>query len=165
MVHLETTLFGTLEFPVEEGLFQDVAAVLEGREVSFRLYIWEDLAAEDRRGEILNFLEPLPELYRRAREEMQRGYQTDAVMTYFIEDQVTYLDEARLTACFGAACREDVTAERFIGKLELRGVTIAPREGACGCTLDFSLDPALSDELLVFRFDPALALYDISHES
>lgn len=44
-------------------------------------------------------------------------------------------------------------------------MTIAPREGACGCTLDFSLDPALSDELLVFRFDLALALYDISHES
>lgn len=169
MARLETALFGVLEFPVEQGLFKDVTVVLEGREVSFRLYIWEGLATETHRREILAFLERLPELYRQSKEEIRRGCQTNAVMMYFVEDQVTYLDEGCLIDYFGVECREDVTAERFIEKLELRGVAIAPKEDTCDGTLDFSMDfsidPALSDELLVFRFDPALTLYDICHES
>ncbi len=162
---METALFGVLEFPVEQGLFKDVAVVLEGREVSFHLYIWEELATETHRQEILTFLEQLPELYRQSKEEIRRGCQTNAVMMYFVEDQVTYLGEDCLIDYFGVECRENMTAERFIERQEPRGMAIAPKEDTCSCTLDFSIDPALSDELLVFRFDPALALYDICHES
>ena len=90
MARLETALFGVLEFPVEQGLFKDVTVVLEGREVSFRLYIWEGLATETHRREILAFLEQLPELYRQSKEEIRRGCQTNAVMMYFVEDQVVF---------------------------------------------------------------------------
>ena len=89
-------------------------------------------------------------------------------MSYNPLRQLEELEEAPLLASLGVASREEATPERFIQVLELRGVTVAPRPGAeeeMDCTLDFCLDPEITDELLVFRFTPELELYDISHES
>ena len=76
--------------------------------------------------------------------------------------------------CFGVAravkmARELAEADprpRMLGSvIHNRHVTAALAEGGMDCTLDFSLDPALTDELLVFRFGQDQEIYDISHES
>ena len=133
---LDTTLFGPLRFPVKEGLFQTLPVTLEGKGLMVDLFIVEELAQPDRWEAITALLEGVPAMYRRARERMERDYAADATMEFFIR------------------------------RLELKGVTIAPlAEGGMDCTLDFSLDPALTDELLVFRFGQDQEIYDISHES
>ena len=105
-------------------------------------------------------------MYRKARERMERDYAADATMEFFIRDQLAELDEEPLLAFFGVARREEISPEAFIRRLELKGVTIAPlADGGMDCTLDFSLDPAFTDELLVFRFGQDQEIYDISHES
>lgn len=163
---LDTTLFGPLRFPVKEGLFQTLPVTLEGKGLMVDLFIVEELAQPDRWEAITALLEGVPAMYRRARERMERDYAADATMEFFIRDQLAELDGEPLLAFFGAARREEISPETFIRRLELKGITIALlADGGMDCTLDFSLDPALTDELLVFRFGQDQEIYDISHES
>ena len=123
-------------------------------------------SARESKEQITALLEGVPAMYRRARERMERDYAADATMEFFIRDQLAELDGEPLLAFFGAARLEEISPETFIRRLELKGITIALlADGGMDCTLDFSLDPALTDELLVFRFGQDQEIYDISHES
>ena len=76
------------------------------------------------------------------------------------------MDEDALTGALGVECREEVTPERFLDALEPRGITLAPtKDGGMDCTFDFSLDPAVTDQLLAIRFGQGREICDISHES
>lgn len=165
---METLLFGSLRFPVKEGLFETFPLAMEGRSQRVELFIWENLAQPKKWEAIGKLLDQLPEMYQRARKRFEAEYESNEVIRFFLRDQLEELEEAPLLASLGVASREEATPERFIQVLELRGVTVAPRPGAeeeMDCTLDFCLDPEITDELLVFRFTPELELYDISHES
>lgn len=165
---LETRLFGSLRFPVKEGLFQTFPLTIGGRSMVADLFIWEELARPERWEALAGLLDRLPEMYRKARERFEADYESNEVIRFFLRDQLQEMDEAPLLASLGVSSREEATPERFVQRLELRGVTVAPRPGAqeeMDCTLDFCLDPEITDQLLVFRFTQELELYDISHES
>ena len=132
------------------------------------LFIWEELARPERWEALAGLLDRLPEMYRKARERFEADYESNEVIRFFLRDQLQEMDEAPLLASLGVSSREEATPERFVQRLELRGVTVAPLPGAqeeMDCTLDFCLDPEITDQLLVFRFTQELELYDISHES
>lgn len=163
---LDTALFGSLRFPVKEGLFQTLPVTLEGREQMINLYIPEELARPENWDAITALLDGVPGMCRKARQRMERDSRTGEVMRLFVRDQLEELDQAPLLEAFGAARREEISPERFLQKLEPRAVTVAPlAEGKMACTIDFSLDPSLSDELLVFRFGQDQEICDITHES
>lgn len=165
---VETLLFGSLRFPVKEGLFETFPLAMEGRSQRVELFIWKNLAQPKKWEAIGKLLDRLPEMYQRARKRFEAEYESNEVIRFFLRDQLEELEEAPLLASLGVASREEATPERFVQRLELRGVTVAPRPGAqeeMDCTLDFCLDPKITDQLLVFRFTQELELYDISHES
>ena len=119
------------------------------------LFIWEELARPERWEALAGLLDRLPEMYRKARERFEVDYESNEVIRFFLRDQLQEMDEAPLLASLGVSSREEATPERFVQRLELRGVTVAPRPGAqeeMDCTLDFCLDPEITDQLLVFRF-------------
>ncbi len=165
---IETLLFGPLHFPVKEGLFRTFPLVLGGRSQRVELFIREDLARPERWEAMGRLLDRLPLMYQRARERLEAEYEENEVIRLFIRDQMEEMEEAPLLERLGAKSREEAVPARFAQALELRGVTVAPRPGReeeTDCTLDFCLDPEITDELLVFRFTPEAELYDISHES
>ena len=165
---LETRLFGSLRFPVKEGLFQAFPLTIGGRSMVADLFIWEELARPERWEALAGLLDRLPEMYRKARERFEADYESIEVIRFFLRVQLQEMDESPLLASLGVSSREEATPERFVQRLELRGVTVAPLPGAqeeMDCTLDFCLDPEITDQLLVFRFTQELELYDISHES
>lgn len=165
---IETLLFGPLHFPVKEGLSRTFPLALGGRSQRVELFIREDLARPERWEAMGRLLDWLPLMYQRARERLEAEYEENQVIRLFIRDQLEEMEEAPLLERLGAKSREEAVPARFAQALELRGVTVAPRPGReeeMDCTLDFCLDPEITDELLVFRFTPEAELYDISHES
>ncbi len=163
---LETLLFGVLRFPVKEGLFETLPIPLRGRTRMVDLYIWEDLAQPDRWEAITAMLNAIPEMYQKARARFEAEQETNQVIAFFLRDQMEEMDEDALTGALGVECREEVTPERFLDALEPRGITLAPtKDGGMDCTFDFSLDPAVTDQLLAIRFGQDREICDISHES
>ena len=76
------------------------------------------------------------------------------------------LDEDALLEALGVKSREEITPQRFLDALEPRGITLVQgKEEGLDCIFDFSLDPDVSDELLVIRFDQNREIVDIAHES
>ena len=163
---LETTLFGVLRFPVKEGLFETLPLTLGGKPRMVDLYITEGLAEPKVWEPMTALLNAVPEMYRKGKERIAADHRTDPVMELFIREQLAEMDGDALTGAFGAERREEITPEAFAAALEPRGITLAPAgEGKLQCAFDFSLDPEITDELLVIRFDQGLEITDISHES
>ena len=94
------------------------------------LFIWEELARPERWEALAGLLDRLPEMYRKARERFEADYESNEVIRFFLRDQLQEMDEAPLLASLGVSSREEATPERFVQRLELRGVTVAPRPGA-----------------------------------
>ena len=163
---LETQLFGVLRFPVKEGLFQTFPIPLRGKSRMVDLYIWEELAQPALWKAIEGMLNSIPELYPKARARIEADFETNEVIAFFLRDQLAELDEDALLEALGVQSREEATPERFIDALEPRGITLlSGKEGELDCIFDFSLDPEVSDELLVIRFDQKGEIIDICHES
>lgn len=165
-ITFETAMFDNLAFAYSEGLFEAFTIQTQGREFSCDLNIFDNFVNDENYDLVLRFLEGMPVMYKKARAEINANYQTNELMKYFIQSQVEEMEEKYLLPYFEAKSLAEITPERFIDKLEMRMITIAPtKDGGCDCTLDFSIDPELSDKLLVFRFDKNFEIYDISHES
>ncbi|MCI9508370.1 MAG: DUF2004 domain-containing protein [Angelakisella sp.] len=163
---LETALFGVLRFPVKEGLFQTFPLPLRGKSRMVDLFIWDGLAQPPRWEAIQSLLNAIPELYQKARARIEADHGSNQVIEFFIRDQVEEMDEDALTGALGVQRREEITPERFLDALEPRGITLAPaKDGGIDCIFDFSLDPEITDELLVIRFGQNQEITDICHES
>ncbi len=163
---LETTLFGVLRFPVKEGLFQTFPLPLRGKSRMVDLYIWENLAQPKEWEPLTALLNAVPEMYQKARARIEADHETNEVMAFFIRDQIEELDEDALLEALGVKSREEITPQRFLDALEPRGITLVQgKEEGLDCIFDFSLDPEVSDELLVIRFDQNREIVDIAHES
>ena len=165
-ITFETAMFGSLACAYSEGLFKTFTIQTQGREFSCDLNIFDNFVNDENYDLVLRFLEGMPVMYKKARAEINANYQTNELMKFFIQFHLEELDKEYLLPYFEAKSMAEITPERFIEKLEMRTISIAPtKDGSCDCTLDFSIDPELSDELLVFRFDKNFEIYDISHES
>lgn len=168
-IKITAELFGDMEFSAEEGLSEFYTVVLNGKKTEIFVYIFENFITESNSYIVRKFLDKIPIMYAKAKEKLFSDYKTNELIKFFIKSQINEIDENCLTEYFEIGSVEELTSEVFITKLELRSISIAPIEESksndIDCTLDFSLDKELSDELLVFRFNKNLEIYEIAHES
>ena len=163
---IDTQLLGTLIYTEKEGHFEEHTLSLQDKPVSFSVYIFENTPLDKHMDMIKKYLDNIPLMYEKIKQEIQENYKTNKVMTLFIECQQDF-DSEDLMALFGVASVEKLSPEIFIQNIDLNGLHIAEigDTGTIDCTVDFSLNEEYSDELLVFSFDNELNIVDISHES
>jgi hypothetical protein len=166
-VELNTSLLGSMKFPNEKGLLEDYTLVLDGKEITTAIDIWENFINESNLSLVQEFLEKIPVMYKKAKETIARDYEKNPIMIDFIKFHFEELDLDDISEYFQVDKIQELVFERIISKLEPRAIRIAPvgNQGEIDCTFDFSIDPELSDELLVILFDQNFEIYDITHES
>ena len=165
-ISINTKLLGTLIYTEDEGHFETHTLNLQDKQISFDVYVFENTPLDKHMDMIKKYLDNIPLMYEKIKEEIQQNYKTNEVMTSFIKCQQDF-DSEDLMDIFGVATSEELTPEIFIQNIDLRGLHIAEvgNTGTIDCTLDFSLHEAYSDELLVFCFDNDLNIVEILHES
>lgn len=160
----DTTLFGKLEVPADEGIFEEYEITLEGKNLTLDLYVEEDFLNEENAVTVSGLLEHIPQMYRKGREVIAERKESNGRIQFFIQDQMENLET--LTEIFDVETTAEITTEMFIEKLEPRLIRIGLNsKSMVDCAFDFSLPVEHSDELLVVSFDPQYEVDDISHES
>lgn len=165
ILDFDTTLFGHLRFQASEGLFEDYALEIDGRSLTANLYLREHAVNRDNISLVQQELERLPQMYQTAREFLYGQYKSNQTIQKFIESHREEMDAEVLCNYFQVESPELLTDEQFIEKLELRTLAIKPQEDGEDCTLDFSIDEDLSDELLVVRINRQGEITDLCWES
>lgn len=160
-ITLNTTLFGTLEFDSEDGLWEYYTIDLNGKEIETRLDIEAEQSDEDI-VHIHNFLENIPQMIQKAKAVFIEKYPSDETIRMFVDFQMEEIDEESLLSCFAADTLCEVTPKRFLEELNLCGVSI---DGNAECIMDFCLDKDITDALLVVHFSQDMEILDIAHES
>lgn len=161
----DTTLFGHLCFPVSKGLYETFPLVIDGRSFQANLYLWEDVVNCETLSIVQEELERVPQMYRAARKFLYDHLKGNQMIRDFIQSHREYLEPEYLCEYFQIGSPEELTDEQFYEKLELRTLAIKPQENGEDCTLDFSIDEGLSDELLVIRFDRVGNMTNLCWES
>lgn len=163
---LETVPFGTLCFPVEEGLGRELPLVLDDRPLTVGLSIAEGLARPERQEALVTMLNAVPELYRETKERILRDYETDPEISGYIQRRIEELggEEDLFSMAIDFTALEVMSPQKvFAAELELRGVFFRPAKGeSFYCALIFHHEPDLFSEYLVIRFDPEQRFIDIA---
>jgi len=163
---IDTTLFGEIEVPIKDGLFETFTITLGDKEMCTMLYIGEEFLDDETLCITENFIEHIPEMYNKARTTLFACCHENKLVSYFIDSGLEETDRDYLIDAFGVDSVSDITREEFIDKLSVRCIRIGPdKENKIDCVFDFSLEEEYTDELLVVFFDDAYTITDISHES
>ena len=161
---IETTLFGKINIPADEGLFEDFSIELGGKEMSVNLYVVEDFLNESNLERVKSVMEQIPKMYETARKYISDNMNSNGFIKYFIECHIEELEG--LEELFDVSSARDITPEMFINRLEPRAIRISnDKETFLDCIFDFSLPEDYSDELLVVSFNEQCEIIDITHES
>lgn len=162
---INTKLFGELEIPKDEGIYEFFEIGLGSKLMRVALNVFDGFLSDENIVVVQKFIEEIPSMYEKGRQKLLEIKDSDATVKYFMEFHLDELEEDML-ALFKVESVDEITSELFIQTLGLRTVSIAPdAKKGIDCTLDFSFPEDMSDELLVVRFDQAGDLCDISHES
>lgn len=161
VITLNTTLFNTIEFNSEDGLWEYYTIVLDSKKIEIRL----DIEAEQNDENIVQIqkhLDNIPQMIQKAKATFIEKYPLDETVRMFVDFQMDEIDEENLLSCFDVNAISEVTPKRFIEELKLCGVSI---DGNAECIIDFCLDENITGELLVVHFDHEMKIINISHES
>lgn len=161
-----TEVLGNLHITIEDGLFKNYMIMLDGEEVFFDLYVWENLISSKNIEVIKAYINCIPLMYEKAKQTFLTAYETDPTIQYYIQFHLEELDADAIHASCHLSSQEIVTPEIFLNALRPTMISIAENANTViDCTMDFCIDREISDELLVARFNPEFEIYNISHES
>ncbi len=161
VITLNTTLFNTIKFNSEEGLWEYYTILLDGKECETRLDIEAEQGDEDI-VQIQTYLENIPQMIRMTKDVLKENYPFNETIRVFIDFQMDEIDKENMLSCFDVNDISEVTPERFIEKLKICGISI---DGNTECIIDLCLDENITDELLVVHFNHEMNIIDITHES
>jgi hypothetical protein len=148
MQKLTTSLLGTIEVSLEDGYCEDITAMLNGREIEFCLYIFEDYLNKETAELTESFLENIPLMQRKAKAEILENADSELI-SFFVECHLESLEPEPLQNMFSVEKVSEITNEDFLTALELVGMQIGPNEeGTLLCNMDFSPDEVYTNTQL-----------------
>lgn len=164
-ITMKTSVFGTLDIDKDADLWEACLIELDGKDLDVNLSIEGGLVTEETKAHVLNLLEHAAQLRMKAKDHLHAAYPRDATVDGFVSFHLTELDPEMLS---DALCvpESECTAEAVFDALEPCAVVITmDPQGGIGCWLDFSIGREYSDEVLCVRFNAAMEIYDVAHES
>lgn len=157
------TILGELSFLIDEDFSDFFEITLDDREIEIFLLIHENSVDSDNVRIIIDFINNIPKFYAEAKEAVQLCKDSGLIRT-FIDDEINNIKALHQILAVESNCK--ISDEMFIKGLELRGVGIKGyQEGELDLSLDLSIAPEYTDELLVVYFDEHLEFTHSTHES
>lgn len=164
-ITMRTSIFGTLDIDQDADLWENCLIELDGKDLDVCLSIDGGLVTEETCAHVLELLESVPQMYRRAKDYLHGIYPQDATVDGFVSFHLTELEPEMLCEALNVP-ESECTAEALFDALEPCAIVIAPdAKGGVGCMMDFSIGKEYSDEVLCVRFDAEMRIFDVAHES
>ena len=166
---LQTKHFGELDLSQGDGSFaywkdDEHKLNLRGQEKVVRLSIFEETVTDDNASVVEGMLDNIYKMYEKSREAILEGKESNKLINDFITHHFVECDP--LHEIFGVESNDELTVDMFVEKLELIALAInVDKNIGLNCTLDFSISPDYSDQLLVVVFNSQGELVYITHES
>lgn len=162
---IHTSLIGTLEVSVSDGLYQHCEFELGGHTQLIALYIVEDFLTKEHVGTVQHLIDQIPTMYQKAKNHITNSASSNEIMEQYATFHIEELAED-LLSLLELNSIDELTPEIFMNVLEPRSIRIGPNnKGAIECSFDYSLPEDYSDELLVVSFDSNLEIYHVTQES
>ena len=159
---INTTLFGKLDIPVDEGIFEEYIISLGGTEMTLYLCIDEEFVNDSNIEKVTNLIENIPEMYKKGKQSIWDNRESSELIRFFVSWHLENLDG--LDEIFET--EDEVTFDMITKKLEPRLIRIGESSlSSIECVFDFSLPEDYADDLLVVKFNEKFEIFGMAHES
>ena len=159
---INTTLFGKLDIPADEGIFEEFTITLGETEMTLNLCIEENFINDSNLQAITSLIEHIPEMYGKGKQRIWETRESSELIRFFVTwhlDNLDGLDEIFET-------EDEVTYDMITKKLEPRLIRIGQdKHGNIDCVFDFSLPEEYADDLLVVIFNDKFEIDKMTYES